>query len=88
MKYADNIYAALGLPPRLCRIDGGETVVSSQRCDLRAMDVHEAIRHRDQATVPDQIVTPKRPDRLHGGGHRVEAFAAQAERPPVRHKTK
>ena len=33
------------------RIDGRETVASSQRCDLLAMDVQEGIRHRDKTTV-------------------------------------
>src|SRR5580658_5123021 len=33
------------------RIDGREAVASRQRRDLNAMDVHEAIRHHDQATI-------------------------------------
>src|SRR6266446_7943811 len=33
------------------RIDGRQTVASSQRDDLRAMDIQETIRHHDQATV-------------------------------------
>src|SRR6266542_5280404 len=31
------------------RIDGRKTVASSQRCDLRAMDDQEGLRHHDQA---------------------------------------
>src|SRR5262249_5773506 len=33
------------------RTDGWQTVASSQRDDLHAMDVHEAIRHHDQTTI-------------------------------------
>src|ERR1043166_3699512 len=33
------------------RIDRRETVASRQRCDFRAMDVRERIRHHDQATI-------------------------------------
>ena len=33
------------------RIDGREMVVSRQRYDLRAMDVHECLRHDDKATI-------------------------------------
>ena len=33
------------------RIDGRETVASSQRCDLRAMVDREGIRHHDKATI-------------------------------------
>src|SRR6478672_1882609 len=33
------------------RIDGRETVACRQRRDLRTMEVHEAIRHRDQASI-------------------------------------
>jgi hypothetical protein len=33
------------------RIDGRETGASCQRCDRCTMDVHEAIRHHDQATI-------------------------------------
>src|SRR5262245_27439740 len=69
------------------RIDGGETVTSSQRCDLRAMDNQERIRHHDQAAIRyaglrgnDRFelrnVVNGRGDHLHsqgrgGGFHRV-----------------
>src|SRR5262249_47213607 len=33
------------------RTDGWQTVASSQRDNLHAMDIHEAIRHHDQATI-------------------------------------
>src|SRR5262245_18693634 len=37
--------------PETIWIDGRQTVASSQRCDRRALDVPEAIRHHNQATV-------------------------------------
>src|SRR5262249_32582779 len=33
------------------RTDGWQTVASRQRDDLHAVDIHEAIRHHDQATI-------------------------------------